>query len=206
MSTFVERPYLPALPLAITAVPAMLVTAVLILLMHSLIANDMAPPEVEPRRVIEFVGAPPDIPLPPPDYPLKPPEVAKPPEWLETEFAYSPEDTGDGWQDVVSLPEEKTDPVVGTGNTMVVAYLKVQPVYPSRALSRGIEGHVDLAFDITAAGATTNVRVLAAEPRGVFERAAIAALNKWKYKVPLVDDVPQGQVDMMTRLTFEIED
>ena len=88
---------------------------------------------------------------------------------------------------------------------MVVPYLKLQPEYPSRALTRGIQGYVDLAFDITAAGTTSNIRVLQAQPEGIFERAAIRALEKWKYRVPIVDDRPQGQVDMMTRMSFELE-
>ncbi|MEM6486411.1 MAG: energy transducer TonB, partial [Pseudomonadota bacterium] len=84
-------------------------------------------------------------------------------------------------------------------------FLKLQPEYPSRALSRGIEGYVDLAFDISSTGATSNIRVVDAEPEGVFERAAIRALERWKYKVPITKGVPQGQVDMMTRLRFELE-
>ncbi len=88
----------------------------------------------------------------------------------------------------------------------IVAYLKPQPVYPSRPLTKGIEGHVDLVFDIAVTGSTTNIRIIDAQPQGLFERAAIRALEKWRYKVPVIDDVPQGQVDMMTRMRFALED
>src|SRR5690606_32266664 len=51
----------------------------------------------------------------------------------------------------------------------VAAYL-VTAKYPPRALERGIEGYVDLRFDIDKTGATKNIEVIAAMPEGVFER------------------------------------
>jgi TonB family protein len=74
-----------------------------------------------------------------------------------------------------------------------------------RRLSGSIEGYVDLAFDIAVTGLTTNIRVIAAQPEGVFNRAAIAALKKWKYKVPVIDGFARGQLDMMTRIRFELK-
>ena len=64
----------------------------------------------------------------------------------------------------------------------VVPLVRVNPQYPARALQRGIEGWVHLAFTITAAGTTADIAVVAAEPENVFEAAAIAAVRKYKYK------------------------
>ncbi|MEL7046985.1 MAG: TonB family protein, partial [Pseudomonadota bacterium] len=155
---------------------------------------------------IEFIGEVPEItePLPIPR-PEKPLEVAPEPERLEPQLAFDTADVGSLWSGD-SLPPVTERGTISAGTNMVVPYLKLQPEYPSRAIARGIQGFVDLAFDITAAGTTSNIRVIEAQPEGVFERAAIRALEKWKYKVPVVDGTPQGQVDMMTRLTFQLEE
>jgi len=57
----------------------------------------------------------------------------------------------------------------------------VRPKYPDRARQRGIEGHIKLAFTITAAGTVENIRVLEAEPRNVFDREARRAAARWRF-------------------------
>ncbi len=206
MSTYADRPHMPIASVAVSALPATLATAALLLLMHSLIVTDMNPPEIQERRRIEFISEVPEITDPPPiERPEEPLQVAREPERMEPRVPYSSDDVVSVWRDTSLPPVTEKGPIT-FGTNMVVPYLKLQPEYPTRALSRGIQGHVDLAFDITATGATHNIRVIEAEPEGVFERAAIRALEKWKYKVPIVDGRPQGQVDMMTRLTFELEE
>jgi TonB family protein len=63
----------------------------------------------------------------------------------------------------------------------------VAPVYPPEALTNAQSGSVDLEFTVTPAGDVTDIKVLAAEPRGVFEQAAIAALSQGRYR-PLERD------------------
>ena len=205
MSTYAEKPQLFIASLAVNALPAILITAVLLLLMHNLIATDMDPPDIQKRKRLEFIGKVPEITVQmPTERPDKPAEVDPQPERLQPLAALHTDDLkGPGRGGFDPVFELKSD--VGPGTNMVVPYLKLQPEYPSRALNRGIEGFVDLAFDITAAGATSNIRVIQAQPQGVFERAAIRALEKWKYKVPITDGVAQGQADMMTRLSFKLE-
>lgn len=60
----------------------------------------------------------------------------------------------------------------------------VQPRYPSDALRSGITGRVDLEFRVDTDGKVRDVRVLDAQPAGVFDRAAIAALQQWQFEVP----------------------
>lgn len=57
----------------------------------------------------------------------------------------------------------------------------VRPEYPYRARQRGIEGHIKLAFTITAAGTVENIRVLEAEPRNIFDREARRAAARWRF-------------------------
>lgn len=207
MSTVTTRSVYPIVPLVFTSLPSAAVTALLVLLMHGLIATDTVPEEQEPAIVAEIIIPDPDpIELRLEEPVTRPDDAAPPPAWISPVNAVEPSDDAL----VVLIPGPgapgKDDIEVGTGGGGVVAYLKTQPIYPSRALTRGIEGYVDLHFDVTAAGSTTNIRVIAAQPQGIFEKSAISALKKWKYKVPVVDGEPQAQVDMMTRMSFALED
>ena len=84
--------------------------------------------------------------------------------------------------------------------------VKVQPVYPRRALSRGIEGYVIVEFTVTKQGTTRDVRVVEAKPNGIFDRAAIQAAGKFKYKPRVVDGEAIEVPGVQNKITFEIED
>ena len=56
------------------------------------------------------------------------------------------------------------------------------PDYPRGALRIRQEGWVIVEFDITTDGLTSNARVLAASPLGVFEESALGAIAQWKYR------------------------
>lgn len=206
MNTYATVHYSPIFPIVAVALPAAVVTALLVLLMHSLITTDFTLIEDDPIKIAAIVRPDTDLSEPstvkPPEKPIAP--VSPPTQQVKlTRFA--PQASDLLGQFVTTIPGPDRDIEVGVGGGGIVAYLKPQPIYPSRPLSKGIEGHVDLAFDIAATGSTTNIRVIAAQPLGVFDRAAIKALKKWKYKVPVIDGIAQRQVDMMTRITFELE-
>jgi len=57
----------------------------------------------------------------------------------------------------------------------------VSPVYPSRAMASGVEGNVELEFGIDESGLVRDIRVLRAQPAGVFDAAAKAALGEWRF-------------------------
>lgn len=83
--------------------------------------------------------------------------------------------------------------------------VRVAPVYPARALSRGLEGYVDLSFTVTPAGTVENPVVLFSTS-SLFERAAERAVLKFKYKPRVVDGVPVAVHNVKTRISFKIED
>ena len=83
--------------------------------------------------------------------------------------------------------------------------VRVAPVYPARALSRGLEGYVDLEFFVTPAG-TVRDPVVTFSTSSLFERAAMRAVLKFKYKPRVVDGVPVEVPGVKTRITFKIED
>lgn len=57
----------------------------------------------------------------------------------------------------------------------------IRPEYPDRARRGNIEGHITLAFTITAAGKVENIRVKEASPPNVFDRAARRAAARWRF-------------------------
>ncbi len=83
--------------------------------------------------------------------------------------------------------------------------VRVAPVYPARALSRGIEGYVDMGFTVTVTGSVENPMVLFSTS-SLFERAATRAVLKFKYKPRVVDGIPVEVPGVKTRITFKIED
>lgn len=60
---------------------------------------------------------------------------------------------------------------------------RVPPEYPSRAQRRGIEGFVEVSFTILPNGQVDgdSLRVTDAEPRSMFERAALKAVADWQF-------------------------
>ncbi|MFT7654871.1 MAG: protein TonB [Candidatus Azotimanducaceae bacterium] len=55
------------------------------------------------------------------------------------------------------------------------------PIYPVGAREQGIEGYVELAYDVAISGEVYNVRVVSADPAGLFEKAAIKAISVWRF-------------------------
>ncbi|WP_111808793.1 energy transducer TonB [Aeromonas allosaccharophila] len=70
---------------------------------------------------------------------------------------------------------------IGVGD-MLMPLQRIEPVYPYRAQQSGIEGFVTLRFSVNADGGVQDVEVVEAKPKRQFERAAIQAINKWRYQ------------------------
>lgn len=80
---------------------------------------------------------------------------------------------------------------VGQGNTQVsgevIPLLRISPRYPMRAAMKRIEGWVKVEFTITENGGVKDAVVVDAQPKRVFDREALRAIVKWKFKPKLVD-------------------
>lgn len=103
----------------------------------------------------------------------------------------------------VTLDPIGTDIGLSTGSAVPI--FKVAPRYPHRAITRGIEGYVDLIFDISATGKTENIRVIYAQPKGYFESASRKTLEKWKYKPAVEEGVAKPQKNQTTRISYTLE-
>ncbi|MBX3704396.1 MAG: energy transducer TonB [Steroidobacteraceae bacterium] len=81
----------------------------------------------------------------------------------------------------------------------------VAPTYPQRALDRNLEGFVTLEFTLAADGTTRDVVVKAAEPAGIFDRAAVNAVERWRYEPYTIDGAPV-EPRVSTQLRFVIKE
>ncbi len=79
----------------------------------------------------------------------------------------------------------------------------VAPEYPRVAGLRRQEGWVDVEFSVTADGSTAAVVVADADPRQVFDRAAIEAVEKWRYEDPQAAGWPLDE-RMRVRINFTL--
>ena len=89
-------------------------------------------------------------------------------------------------------------------NQQAMPLYRVEPRYPARAMKKGAEGFVVLSFTIDPQGRPTDVKVLDAKPRRLFEKEAIRALRKWKYQAKVVDGKSIAQVGQTVRLEFKL--
>lgn len=83
--------------------------------------------------------------------------------------------------------------------------VKVAPVYPRRAAARGVEGYVVLSFTVTETGAVIDPVVVESVPPGVFDRAAMRAASKFKYKPRVEDGKPVQVTNVEHLITFQLE-
>lgn len=92
-----------------------------------------------------------------------------------------------------------------TGDGDYLPIVKVAPIYPRRAQSRGIEGYVIVEFTVTTSGAVKDPIVVEAKPEGIFDRAAIDAALKFKYKPRVVDGTATEVAGVQNKISFEID-
>ena len=184
-----------------------LVTFALFFLMQAIIAtNEANLDEGVKGKLLDFVRLQDDQeietkqrkpkPPPPPDEP--PPDMPKP------DFEAS--DISQG-VDIGAVSVDVSLSVEGGGFSSDGEYLpivKVAPQYPRRALTRGIEGYVILEYVVTKIGGVRDPVVIEAKPQGIFNRAAINAALKYKYKPKVVNGEAIDVAGVKTIVRFEL--
>jgi len=83
--------------------------------------------------------------------------------------------------------------------------IKVQPSYPARAAQSGLEGYVIVQFDVRADGTVENAVVLESSNQ-VFERSALKAASRFRFKPRVVDGVALSTRGVRNLFRFEMED
>ena len=87
----------------------------------------------------------------------------------------------------------------------VLPLVRVPPDYPPRALSRNIEGWVQVRFTISPTGTVKDAKVIAAEPPGLFDDAALKSIARWRYNPKVEGGQAVERVGVQTVIRFELE-
>ena len=192
---------------AISILLAIVVVVALFLIMRTLIDGDFVDPEVDDRMVAELVRLPDDIELqnstPKPD---KAEDPEEPPPDMEMEQLDVNMDV-----DIENVaPRANINISIGTG-TMAqgdgeyLPIVKVAPIYPRRAQTRGISGYCIVEYTVTTSGAIRDPRAVDCQPSGVFDKASVKASLKFKYKPRVVDGEPIEVAGVRNKFTYELE-
>ena len=192
----------------VMVLPAFGISFCLFYLMAQLVISDapFAPVSAAPIDVTPVAPRPDSVPdpikrvIPPPPQPQEPP----------TQINRVP-DAGPGF----SLPVTAHGPVVtmtapsltaqATVDKTATPLVRIEPKYPPAAARDGINGWVQLRFNIQPDGRVSDIAVLAAEPRRVFDQEAIRALRNWKYQPKLENGRAVMQSDLVVQLDFQLD-
>ena len=83
--------------------------------------------------------------------------------------------------------------------------VKIAPVYPASARDRGIEGHCMVEYTVTTAGTTRDIKVIEADPPGIFNKVSIAAAKKFKYRPRVVNGEPIEVQGVRNLFLYQLE-
>jgi protein TonB len=106
----------------------------------------------------------------------------------------------------VDMPDIEIDIDVGGGISLareLTPLVRFPPEYPMSAMANKIEGYVLLRFVVTETGAVSEPEVLRSDPAGIFDRAAMRAVLRWKYQPQLANGEPVSVITY-TRIVFQM--
>ena len=75
------------------------------------------------------------------------------------------------------------------------------PVYPADLRVKGVGGKVTVQYDVTPQGQVVNAQVVASEPPGLFDAAALEAVGSWRFR----PQVRNGQIESVVGLISSLE-
>ncbi|EGG29463.1 Ferric siderophore transport system, periplasmic binding protein TonB [Aequoribacter fuscus] len=189
---------------ALVAVP---VAVGLFFVMQSLIDREYEQEEVKSRKIADIVVPNKEIEVNVKE--VKPEKVEDPeeppPDMQPLEFDMDMD------VDVVNLaPTAKVDVSINSsgmssGDGEYLPIVKVAPIYPRRAQTRGITGYCIVEYVVTKSGSIRDPIPVDCQPEGVFERASLKAAEKFKYKPRVVDGEPIEVAGVQNKFTYELE-
>lgn len=94
---------------------------------------------------------------------------------------------------------------MSTGDGEYLPIVKVAPIYPRRAQTRGITGYCIVEYTVTSSGAIRDPQAVDCQPSGVFESASLKAAEKFKYKPRVVDGEAIEVAGVQNKFTYELE-
>ena len=94
---------------------------------------------------------------------------------------------------------------MSSGDGEYLPIVKVAPIYPRRAQTRGISGYCIVEYTVTTSGSIRDPQPVDCQPAGIFERASVKAATKFKYKPRVVDGEPIEVAGVQNKFTYELE-
>ena len=83
--------------------------------------------------------------------------------------------------------------------------VRVPPEYPMRASEDNVEGFVTLRFHVNETGSVEDPEVIRSEPPGVFDKAALRAVMRWKFQ-PLIRNGKPVRVYGVNTIAFKVQE
>ncbi len=93
---------------------------------------------------------------------------------------------------VVAAPTPAPPPAAPVRSNALVPVSTPQPAYPPEALRARASGQVVVSFTVNADGSVSNVDIVSAKPRGMFERNVQSTVRRWQFQ-------PGGTPQTVTR-------
>ena len=95
---------------------------------------------------------------------------------------------------------------LGVGEGDYLPIVKVAPIYPRRAVSRGVEGYCIVEYTVTRSGTTRDATVVPGQcTSSLFEKASINAALKFKYKPRVLEGQAVEVPGVRNKFTYELE-
>jgi protein TonB len=195
------------LRLIIAAILAVPVAFGLFMIMHSLIDREYENPEIKARKVAEIIRPDEEIEI---NVKVQKPEKVEdpeepPPELKPLDFEVNPDIEVVNTAPTTSVSVEISSTGMSSGDGEYLPIVKVAPIYPRRAQTRGITGYCTVEYTVTTSGAIRDPVAVDCQPSGVFERASLKAALKFKYKPRVVDGEAIEVAGVQNRFTYELE-
>ena len=191
----------------IAALLAIPVALGLFAIMHKLIDRNFENPDIKSRKVAEIVRPDEDITL---ETTEKKPDKVEDPEEPPPEMEPLNFDL-DVDVDIVNLAPSSAVEIsidstgMSSGDGEYLPIVKVAPIYPRRAQTRGITGYCIVEYTVTTSGAIREPKIVDCQPSGIFDKASLKASLKFKYKPRVVDGVAIEVAGVQNKFTYELE-
>ena len=91
----------------------------------------------------------------------------------------------------------------GGGYSQYLPQIQVQPIYPPTALRKGIKGYVVVELTVSKSGRVKHPIIRSSVPRGVFDRAVLQAVRKYRFKPRLINDEPTEVSGVTYKINFD---
>jgi periplasmic protein TonB len=198
--SIVRSPFVPSFVLAL------MVSMGMFWLMHSFIVGDShSVASIDVMQSIDFVRLKRDTQVEPLERRKPPPPPPQPPPPMNRMQVATQANVQSAAPIPMSIPNLGVSTNVGGGPFLgelgggagpgigglfdgdIIPLQRMLPQYPPAASRAGITGWVMLEVQVNADGSVREAKVVEAQPKGLFEASAVAAVMRWKFKPKVVN-------------------